>query len=74
MDGRLPAGECRAGLAGVIADRDHIIEILAQEFVDVLRAVVRDVDPELQQYEDGPGIDLGRLGARTVGLVPIPME
>lgn len=74
MDELFPAGEDRAGLAGVVADRDHGVEILVQQFVDVFGSVVRDVDPDLQQDGGGPGIDLGRLGARTEGLVPISQE
>src|SRR5689334_21751735 len=39
-------------LVGVIADGDHVIKLLSDELVYRLRAMLRDVDPELAHYDD----------------------
>jgi hypothetical protein len=38
-------GELRADLANSVAQRDHRVEPLRAEFIDVLGAVRADVDP-----------------------------
>ena len=68
-DGR--AGQDRAGLASVIADREHEIERLVREFVHVLGAVAGDVDPELRHHGDGFRPHAARAGSGAENLEAI---
>ncbi len=47
------AGEHGAGFAGLVADRDHVVEVLPEEFGDRLRRGPGDVDADLGQDPDG---------------------
>ena len=58
-----------ATLLRVIADRDHVVEILPFKLVHELGAVAGDVDPRLTHYGDGFRPYLGRLRARTEDLL-----
>ena len=49
------AEEQRAGLAGVVADGDHVIEFLPIKCVDVLLALRADVDAHLPHHRNGFG-------------------
>jgi hypothetical protein len=40
-------GKYRTRLVGVSTDRDHRVHFLIQEFLEVLRTVTRNVDPDL---------------------------
>lgn len=44
------AGEDRAGLSGVVADGEDVVEVLADEFVGRLRPVARDADADALTY------------------------
>ena len=67
--------ELGADLANAVAQRDHAVEALRGEFVQVLGAVGADVDPPLAHDADGVGMERFRVAAgargfdRAVGLV-----
>ena len=53
------SGELRAGLAGLVAQGDHVVEPAAGEGVQVPGALVGDVDAELvAQHPDGVGVQV----------------
>ena len=41
------SGKYRTGLVGVSADRDYRVHFRIEEFVEVLRTVIRNIDPNL---------------------------
>jgi hypothetical protein len=54
------------GLVRIAADGDHRIDVACQEFLEVLRCVSGDINPDLLQDFDGLRVDIaGRLGSRT---------
>jgi hypothetical protein len=55
------AKEHRAALLRVVADRQHVIEILTREFIHMLRALGRNVNADFLQYRY-------RLGANGTWL------
>jgi hypothetical protein len=60
-------GKYRTRLVGVPADRDHRVHFLIQEFLEVLRTVTRNVDPNLFHGADRSGMNKsGRFRARTL--------
>jgi hypothetical protein len=67
-------GEDGAGLVGVVADRDDVIEGLFQEGIEGIGVLAADVDAVLGQDLDGQGIEYTGLGAGAVGLEPAGPE
>jgi len=68
MERVLRAWEDRACVAGTIADRDHVVEVLAKKLRDRLAAGRRPIDLEFAQDSDSVRIDLRGLGARRDDL------
>src|SRR5215207_11663634 len=64
--------EERAGLVGVVADGDHVVEGLVQVPIQGLRLLPRDVYADLLHCPDGEGPDVGglRAGAHRLEAVP----
>lgn len=52
------AGEHRASLIGIAADRDDCLDGLIEECIHVLGCVSRDVDADLIHYLDRQGMDV----------------
>lgn len=65
------SGKRRAGLFGVVADRDDIVKMPTQVFPHVLRALAGNVDPDLLHHADRGLIDPGRPGPGAVRLEPV---
>src|SRR5258706_15892663 len=66
----------RTAFPCVVADGEHVIKTLPRELIHRLRAMPRDVDPDLFHYGDGFESNLNRLrsGALDIetlaGIVP----
>ncbi len=61
--------ENRATFLGVVAHSDDAVEVLPGEFLDRLRALARDVDPELPHNPDSFGAHVGRVSSRAENFV-----
>ena len=57
--------ELRADLSNAVAQRDHRVEPLGDELVDVLGAVRADVDSTLLKDADGVGMQWFRMATRA---------
>ena len=55
--------ECGTGFIGVITDGDHVVEMLTEEFFDVLGSVTGNIDADLLHDFNGNRIDFGWRGA-----------
>src|SRR5208337_3741021 len=62
------AREDRAGLTGAVADRDDVVEGLAEELCGRLAPGARPVDPDLREHTNGIRIDALRLHAGREGF------
>ena len=56
----------RAGFIRVIADRNDVVELLVDEFLDGLRLMIRYVDPDFAHHRDCFRSKLGGRNPRTV--------
>ena len=67
------AGEYRAGLVGVIANRDHKIEVFSQQGIQMFGLVFRNIDADLRHDHDGIRMDASwfRAGAEGLPLLPV---
>lgn len=74
VDALSGAGEDGAGFAGVVADGDDVVEMLAGEFVDRFRAVLRDIDADLAQDFHGKTIQSNRVRAGAKDFEAIPSQ
>lgn len=72
MNANRVAGEDRARLPGAIEDRDDVVEILANEFFETLRAVIVQIDVHLRHRPDCQRVDIGRFTSGT-GHIDLPM-
>jgi hypothetical protein len=64
-----PSRKHRTVVPRVVANRDHVIEWLAGEFIDRLRAVARNVDSDFLHNRDGFGPHQARLRAGALDLI-----
>jgi len=63
-------GELRAGLASLVAQRDHVVERASGELVQVARSLVGDVDAEpFAQHADGVRVHGGLRLDRCIKTV-----
>ena len=63
------AGKDGAGLVGMAADGDDGFDFLAQKFIQMFRAMVRDINPHLLHDTDGQGMHIaGRFGAGALDI------
>ena len=77
MERVVRAGQFRAALAGGVGERDDVVELLLDEFVDRLRAGGAPVDAEFGEHSDGElaytaGGDAG--GARRERWATVALE
>lgn len=64
MDSLGVAGKNRTDLVRVVADGDHVVEMLAAEFLDMLGAVAGKVDSQLRHHRDRLGSNAARIRSR----------
>jgi hypothetical protein len=64
-------GEHWALLIGVVANRKYIVELLAREFVNGLRTLIRDIDADFTHRCNRFGPNEARINSSAVNFKPI---